>query len=832
MGFLEDLPISAHSKELKETWLEGEDFAVMAPTGSGKSLGLPLLLFQQNLVEGKILIVQPRRVAARCLAQHACKVMDSALGDIVGYHVRFENKTTPETRIIYLTDGMMFRLLQNEKNLAGVELIIFDEFHERSLFMDSSLALVKRLNDLKRIDTRIIVTSATLDLNKVNNYLNANRGISVSAKSYPVSIKYKAPKPKINLSTQVCDCLRAVLSEFEGDVLVFMDGAASIRRTIREISEKLSRYDLEVLPFFGDLSHEAQDRALSPNRKRKVIVSTNLAETSLTIQGVRIVIDTGLAKKYRFDPYRGVNVLLSETISKSAAKQRSGRAGRTSEGMCVRMWSENENSHRKEYEEPEINRLDLAEIYLNLICLGIEPDQLNWFEGPSATSLNLAKSLLIKLGAIDLNSSVSALGFKLAKIPLHPRLGLALLLSEEKGCLSAFALLLSALDFKNPVDLDKRKEFLIEKRSASSDLEALQIAYEKTSATNFNLEFCKSHGVHGGRFREIEKIAILLCSTLGKDFNYSRIDPDTLTFILLKVYPERLAFLENKGTNTYVDYSGNRLQMSKFSVVRGAQWVLAMQVVEKKNRERIILQMEDITEIKICMIRQYLGDELKIDSSLIFDCEAKKAYRRVVEKFGEVIVSQKDEEEIKKESVAKAYACAIASGDLKLKYWNQEVDEFLARIYFVSNHFSEYGIEEFNQDAKSFVLEDICSTFEKWKEIRSARVLDFIHSFYGKTALDIINEMAPVSFQLGPQAKPYILRYEFPKVYLSAPIQKFYDINDHPKIGNGQIRISLEMLAPNGRVAQCTEDLSGFWEGSYQTVKKELAGRYPKHEWR
>ena len=305
------------------------------------------------------------------MARVASRFCQSELGEEVGYRVRFDTKVSSATKVVYLTDGMLFRILQHPKNLEGVELIIFDEFHERTVYMDASLALCKSFAQSDQIFPKIIVTSATLNLIKVSEYLEAPNGLEIERKDFPVSIRYKAITPNTSLQVQVCDNLLPLLRQTEGDVLIFMDGAAEIRRAVREIQGKLHSSNFEVLPLFGEMSQESQDLALRASSKRKIIVSTNLAETSLTIEGVSAVIDTGLAKKHRFDPYRRVNVLLTEPISKSSADQRAGRAGRLSAGICLRMWSENQHLQRSEFEEPEIERLDLTEIYLNLTAQGI-----------------------------------------------------------------------------------------------------------------------------------------------------------------------------------------------------------------------------------------------------------------------------------------------------------------------------------------------------------------------------------------------------------------------------------------------------------------------------
>ena len=832
MDFIKELPISSHYEEIRDWWFKYGSFAIKSPTGSGKSLGLPLFFYKEGLVKGKIFVVQPRRIAARSLARVASRFCQSELGEEVGYRVRFDTKVSSATKVVYLTDGMLFRILQHPKNLEGVELIIFDEFHERTVYMDASLALCKSFAQSDQIFPKIIVTSATLNLIKVSEYLEAPNGLEIERKEFPVSIRYKATTPNTSLQVQVCDNLLPLLRQTEGDVLIFMDGAAEIRRAVREIQCKLHSSNFEVLPLFGEMSQESQDLALRASSKRKIIVSTNLAETSLTIEGVSAVIDTGLAKKHRFDPYRRVNVLLTEPISKSSADQRAGRAGRLSAGICLRMWSENQHLQRSEFEEPEIERLDLTEIYLNLTAQGIKPKELNWYEQPPIHVLNEAEEFLVSLEAIDCVGNVLLRGKELAKLPIHPRIGYALHLAKEKKCLSQLALVSAALDFKNPIDFGKRSDFSENGVRPTSDLVILLNAFMKARKVNFRESECRKLGVHGLRFREIENSARQLCSIMEEEFEFNPYVFEKLIEILLEVYPERLAYLENQGTNTYRDSTGLCLKLSKESTVVGSKWILPLKILEKKRQGKIILEMDEVTSIAEGEIRKVLGGKITLVREVYLDTVTHHVFEQSLEKFGEVIIGKKDSIETSREKVAKAYARAIIEGELKLKNWNNEVEAFLSRINFLSVLYPEYQIESFDENLRIRIINEICLSGKKWKEIRNAKVLHFIHSYYGNEKLKILDLAAPASFSLSNSSKAIPLRYDNQKVYMQAPIQKFYGVEDHPKVAFGKSKIMVELLAPNGRVVQCTDNILEFWNGSYLSIKKELAGRYPKHDWK
>ena len=832
MKFLEDLPIYAHFSQICEKLKTEENFVVVAPTGTGKSLGLPLKLLKDNLGRGKILVVQPRRIAAKSLARFGSNIYGCEVGDEIGYIVRFEKKVTDTTQLIYLTDGVLFRLLAQPENLKDVGTIIFDEFHERSLFMDTSLCLIKHLKSSSVISPRIIVTSATIDIQNLNKYLGSEKELKLISKSYDVEIIYKARKTKVYLEDQVCDLLHQVLDEEVGNILIFMDGAASIRRLIRFIENRITNKKIEVLPLFSELSLQEQDRAISRSPKRKIIVSTNIAETSLTIEGIGVVIDTGLAKKFSYDPYRGVNVLLSQNISRSSAKQRAGRAGRTSNGKCIRLWTQSEHHSRIEFEEPEIKRLDITEIYLNLCAMGFLPENLVWLEEPPRNSFIQSRQQLIGMGLINKAGEITEIGEKMSRLPIHPRLGLALFLSLKEGCLSSIALFLSSLDFKNPIEYGKRSEFFSENNSNKSDISVFFNAYQCVLETNFNLSISKRIGVHCGRFKEIEKTAKLLCRLVDQNYDYSDYDEEKFIKVLLNVYSDRLAYLENKGTNTYIDYNGKHLQLSSHSVAKGSQWVLAMKVIEKNHRGRIILEIDEIINLSEEQLRRYLGTKINKQTNVYLDLQTKKVFRSATEKVGHVIIKKKDTEVNEPSLTAQAYAKAIMEGDLKLKNWNISVENFLSRVEFLHFNFPELGIEEFCSLSKAIVLEDICNSFCKWRDIRNSSVLDFIYSFYGSEKITLINRFAPTSVTLGVEKKIFKIRYEDKKAYLKSTLQKFYDVRHHPMIVEGKYNLLIELTAPNGRVVQCTNDLPAFWGGSYKAIKRELAGRYPKHEWK
>jgi ATP-dependent helicase HrpB len=451
---------------------------------------------------------------------------------------------------------------------------------------------------------------------------------------------------------------------------------------------------------------------------------------------------------------------------------------------------------------------------------------------PSELRLTEAGKFLVSVGALNSQGEPTLIGKQLAKLPVHPRVGFTLLLAKELNCLPSFSLISALLDFKNPIDFGRRNDFVEKNGMPNSDLLIFLKAYEIGSQNNFNSSQCKSLGIHGMRTREIENTAHLLCESLGEKFSPPLISHKDIVEILLKVYPERLAYLESKGTNSYKDSSGLSLQLFKESTVRGSQWVLPLRVLEKKKQGRICLEMDEVTAIAETEIRKFLGDKIITKEDAYLDINTHQVFVRTIEKFGEVVVSRKESVEVNETQRTNAYANAILDGIISLKNWDQRVEAFISRVNFLATFSSDYEIESFDQDTRKLIILEICSSKSKWKEIRNANVLEFLHSYYGKERLLFIEQAAPEKYLLEGWSRPVTLRYENNKVYLQAPIQKLYDIKKHPSVFFGKSLVIIELQAPNGRVVQCTDDIVGFWDRSYPSIKKELAGRYPKHEWR
>src|SRR5581483_9364259 len=502
----ERLPIYDIESEIISRLRADRRLILSAPTGSGKSTQVPQMLLRHDFLrDGQVVILQPRRLATRLLAARVAQELGVQLGQEVGYQIRFENVTSAKTKIRFVTEGVLLRQMIEDPKLRGVSTLIFDEFHERHLYGDITLARALDLQEQHRADLNLIVMSATLNAGELENYLKPCATLSSEGRVYPVEFEYAA-QPGYNDKRPVWEQAADAFSNYvanggEGDVLIFMPGGFEISQTIETIRNVPESRGFILLPLHGELEPRLQDAAVARYDKRKVVVSTNVAETSLTIDGVRLVIDSGLARMARYDANRGINTLLIEKISQSSADQRAGRAGRTAPGVCMRLWSREEHSHRAPQELPEIKRLDLAEVVLTLKAAGVDDlRKFRWLEKPDEISLTHAEELLHDLGALDKNNSITPVGRKMLAFPLHPRYSRMLLAAQEYNCVYQAALVAALTQGRDlllrnvdKTTADAREDLLGEK--ASSDFWILMRAWQYAANNQFRLDACRKLGI-------------------------------------------------------------------------------------------------------------------------------------------------------------------------------------------------------------------------------------------------------------------------------------------------------------------------------------------------
>ena len=832
MEFIKGLPIFREFRKVEDRWNKSRHLILKAPTGSGKSIALPYLLKKNGLVRGKILILQPRRIAARMLALHLSRVMQSPLGKKVGYHVRFDRRLDDQTEIIYATDGVILKYLLNNNFPKDIELLIMDEFHERSVQIDLSLALCLKMLEAKTLNFRLLVASATLNSESLIKYIPDSSFLEISGRSYPVQIEYRARPTEKPIWKVLEEIIPKLLKKLDGDILVFLDGFYEITKTIQTILSCPWSCGLEVRSLYGELSTDKQDFALQKSEKRKVIISTNIAETSLTIEGIKIVVDAGSAKKMHYDRRRGINSLLSEPISKSSADQRAGRAGRITAGYCLRLWSEAEHKNRAEFEEPEIKRIDLSEIYLNLTAAGLSLERLELLEKVSDESIKEAKLRLQSVRAIDQQNQITEHGLEMSKLPLHPSWSHALLVARKDKLVPTISLILALLQVRSIVQLKTLDEFY-PARNPRSDLYCLLLAFEEALRRNFDIQECNKLGIHAGRCRESEELAKEFCKLLGIEFCIQVPQYEMLSRILIKCFPQQIAKCFSEGRNLYKDFHGRHVHLNKSSVLKNEKYILPLQIIEKKIKGRIVLEAEWSSGLDEDWIRDALSSQITYHQETTFDPEMRKVIARKIERWGNLELSVSQSDQVDEGVRAHSFAKALMIGDLKLKRWNTQVEKFLNRKKFLYQKFPDLGVQEMNDGLKLLFFEQLCQGVSTIKEIKNLEVYAHLVESVSKEEREILDNAVPETFDLGMGKRPYTLDYSKPgEVILFAKLQDLFDVSSHPTIVFGKYPLIVEILAPNQRTVQRTSNLPDFWDVSYHSIRKELAGRYPKHEWR
>ncbi len=848
-----------------------------APTGSGKSTQVPQLLIDQAGLEGQVVVLQPRRLAARMLATRVAEERGVALGEEVGYQIRFENRVSARTRIRFVTEAILLRQILEDPSLRGVAAVVFDEFHERHLTSDLSLACALQTVSERRPELKLVVMSATLELEQLENYLQPCARVEAGGRLHPVTVSYagsalgREASPVWERAARAYrDCARAGL---KGDALIFMPGGYEIRKTIECIEKLPEARGVEVLPLHGELPPEAQDRAVRSGGGRKVIVSTNVAETSITIEGVRLVIDGGLARIARYDARRGVNSILVESISQSSAAQRMGRAGRTGPGQCIRLWSEAEHVARPTHETPEVKRVDLSESLLILAAAGISlatPDGqdeeraqltrgLKWFEVPESSALMRAIRLLFDLGALEAPPAegleqaspddvpagpITPLGRKMAAFPLHPRYARMLIEADRLGVLPAAALIAGISQgrpfYRASRDNRVRREQIrrIEDQvDAQSDFFVQLRAFEFARAARFNANACAELGIHGVAARQAGESArqiLKLAERHGLEAGETSEGLEqAIRRCLFVAFADHLCLRKDAGTRRCQMVHGRSGELRRESLVDSPLFVAA-EMEERELRGEVGVLLGVATAVERDWLSEYFPDELSEEFVTEYDASLRRVVCRAQQCFRGLVLEEKANAEPDPALAAELLASEVIAGRLNLKQWDSVVENWIQRVNFVAQHCPETEIAVIDAEARQLLAEQICYGATSYKQIKDRPVLSVVQEWIRPEQQYYIDAYAPVELELPRRKRPARIRYEADgRAFLASKLQDFYDVKGESlRIANGKVPLVIELLAPNGRPAHVTDDLDGFWGGAYHHVRKDLAGRYPKHEWR
>lgn len=843
------LPIHAVAGELVAGIRKEGRVVLRAPTGSGKSTQVPQILLDAAGVEGEIVVLQPRRLAARMLAARVAAERGVELGKEVGYQIRFENRTSAATRIRFVTEAILLRQLLADASLPGVGAILLDEFHERHLTSDLTLACALEAVRTVRPDLKLVVMSATLEMEGVARYLEPVARVEAMGRAYPVTTRYMGAalgRTAAPVWTRAAHAFREVVrSGTEGDVLIFMAGSYEIRRTLAELEGLSESRGYDVVPLHGELPPEAQDRAVQVGTRPKVIVSTNVAETSITIEGVRVVIDGGQARIARYDARRGINTLLVEPISRSAAQQRTGRAGRTGPGTCLRLWSEAEQEGRLEQDTPELQRVDLAETVLLLRAFGIkELNHFNWFESPEESALAQAEALLQILGALDSGGVLTERGRAMSRLPLHPRFARMLLEARDRGVLETVsqiaALSQGRMVYRAGATGASRAKQRAEVEDAcgvESDwwvqLKALELAAE----AQFKREFCAERGIQGAAARQALAAAKQLRHLISDYAGDAVLDEAerarAVGYCILSAFSDCVARRKDGGTRRCRLLGERGGELRRESVVEGELFV-ATEQEERQVRGEVTVLLGMATRIESAWLGELFKDALRDAVTTVYDARTRRVVCARALCFRDLVLERSETGEPDPQMAATLLAAEVQAGRLNLKQWDASVEEWIRRVNFVAEHCPETEIGRIDQEARDLLIEQICAGGTSYKAIKDRPVMPVLKEWVAPEQLYYLEAYAPETLELPRRKRPVRLRYEADgRVFIASKLQDFYDVpNSALRIAQGRVGLVVELLAPSGRPAQVTEDLEGFWRGAYAHVRKELAGRYPKHEWR
>ncbi len=841
-----DLPIYELEERILAAVRGPGRLVVQAPTGSGKSTQVPQMLLRAGLLgSGEVVVLQPRRLAARLLAKRVAEEVGTKLGDVVGYQIRLDSRVSEATRIRFVTEGILLRQMSFDARLRGISAIVFDEFHERHLYGDISLARALQIQSSTRPDLKIIVMSATLDAALLKDYLAPCEVLTSQGRTFPVAVEY-LPKtvdfdadPVWAVAARECERIAAKTT---GDVLVFMPGAFEIARTVQEVQGSHALRSFVCFPLHGELPPDQQDRAVARYDTRKIIVSTNVAETSLTIDGVTAVVDCGLARVARYDANRGINTLLIEKISAASADQRAGRAGRTAPGVCVRLWTEREHTQRPRQVLPEVKRLDLAEVVLTLKAAGIvDIHGFPWIEKPDAKSLERAETLLEDLGALAADGHITELGRRMLRFPMHPRYARMFLAAQDHGCVRSVALMAALTQGRNFLlrNVDKRTAEAREELFGAeheSDFFLLMRAWRYADKANYSMEACRRLGIHAQAVRQVGPLFeqfLEIAASEKLDITEKRIDGVAVRKCVLVGFSDHLARRLDKGTLRCELVHKRKGVLGRESCIQGAPLLVAAEITEIESRGEVNTLLGLCTAVEEAWLKELFPDDFVDAGGVVYDETLRRVVVRKERRFRDLVLEAKQTAGEPPEGEAAALlAREVMKGNIVLTEWNEAVEHWITRVNCLAKWWPELEVNPITDADRATLIEQVCYGSLGARELKDKPVMPVLRDWLLAEQLAVLDEYLPERIEMANGRKARV-RYsaDGPPV-LSARIQELYGVDSKFTLGHGRVPVKIEVLAPNQRPIQVTDDLSNFWHEQYPKIKTELSRRYPRHEWR
>jgi ATP-dependent helicase HrpB len=832
MRKLPSLPITEVLPELAAALAAHRCVVLEAPPGAGKSTVVPLALLDSPWRgDGRILMLEPRRIAARAIAVRMAALLEEDVGQTVGFRTRLETRVGPHTRIEVVTEGIVTRMLQHDPALEGVALVVFDEFHERNLHGDLGLVLCIESQRHLRDSLRLLVMSATLEAEALVRVLDNAAVVRAQGRMFPVDVQYAAPpatspghSPRIE-GPVTAVTLRA-LRDHEGDALVFLPGAGEIRRVAEGLAGSLPAGEYAVLPLYGDLGAAEQDAALAPDPRgrRKVIVSTNIAETSLTIDGVRIVVDAGLERRQRFDPATGMSGLEISRISRASAEQRRGRAGRTAPGVCYRLWTESAHDALLPQAPAEILEADLAPLALELACWGCaDPASLSWLDPPPPASLAQARDLLAKLEAVDSGGRVTPLGRDMASLGIHPRLAHMVLRARSMG-LGDLACQLAAL-------LSERDPLRAAPGLRDPDIfHRIEVLRGRRAPAQFDVDM--------GGIRRIQRVAQQVERQLGRAGRARAaagpgLATDAATGLLLAfAYPDRIGRARERGQGRYVLSGGRGAEFRDPTALARSEFIVVAALDAGDREARIQLA----ASLDPALLLLHFASAITETESVAWDPRTEAVAARKVRRLGALVLRDEALRNVDGSATVAAMLEGVRALGLSCLPWTHELEQWRARVTLVREN-DPRGRDGWPDVSDAALLESLESWLAPWldrvtrrPELARIDLRGALHALLDWNAQRRLDELAPTHIKV-PSGSRIALDYSGGSPSLAVRLQEVFGLMESPCVAGGSVPVTLELLSPARRPVQVTRDLASFWSRGYHEVKKELKGRYPKHYW-
>lgn len=819
------LPVDQVIPDLLRVLASAPGAVLQSPPGSGKTSRVPLALLNAPFLrDTRIVMLEPRRLAAVNAATWLAGSLGEEVGGTVGYAIRFQRKISSRTRLEVLTEGLLVRRLQNDPSLDGIGSVVFDEFHERSIAADTALAFCLEVQKTLRPDLKIVVMSATLDEGGIARLLGGVPVIRGEGRSFPVSLRYLGEPPG-QLVPAVVQAISRALSESEGDILVFLPGSGEIRRCHRELRDAPHLRDLLVVPLYGDLPFAEQERAILPADRRKVVLATNIAETSLTIEGVGLVIDSGLTRRLQFDPSSGLNRLVTVRVSAASATQRAGRAGRLGPGACFRLWSEAANAALVPFNPPEIRIAELSTLALELANWGVsDPLALSWLDSPPPGALAEGRALLTALGGLDRQGRITPCGRRMAELPLHPRLARMVLAGAERGQAGLACDLAALLEERDIFRRDRQESLAVSGCDYLDRIEALagwRMHGPGRSDPHLDPQACAV----------VQRTAERLRRLIGAPAHGPEPDGDAVGLLLAHAFPDRIARQREPGSDRYLLANGTGGRLGARSALRNRQFIVAVEINAGEGGDGLI---HGASSLAPELLRRECAGEISTERRVGWDAEQGRVWVREEERLGELVLSSRPVTPSDAESASLLLGVIRADKELALLPWTPACRQLQARAALLARVAPEREWPDIGNAALSGRLDGLlgnslegCRSAGDLQRIDLAGLLKGLFSWEQQRLLD---EGAPTHLFV-PSGSRLPLDYESGVPVLCVKLQELFGCADTPTVAWGRVPVLLHLLSPARRPVQVTNDLRSFWDSTYPQVKKELKGRYPKHPW-